>query len=140
MYFTANKSTMLCIRVTMIKNTSFYDRVFTCLHNSSPFSNPLEVTIRQILLYNKNIQFNAIFSMPFYCFWSFHVRWSAKWGCFIWPSPKFAKFCKGTDLRLLSSTKLEFLKSDLYFRNYEHLKFWCFSRGLDQKILGVLLL
>jgi len=28
---------------------------------------------------------------------------------------------------------------DLYFQNYEHLKFW-FSRGLDQKILGVLLL
>jgi len=24
--------------------TSFYDRVFTCLHNSSLFSNPFEVT------------------------------------------------------------------------------------------------
>ena len=35
---------------------------------------------------------------------------------------------------------MEFLKSDLYFRNYEHLKLWCFSRGLDQKILRVLLL
>jgi len=42
--------------------------------------------------------------------------------------------------KLLSSTKLEFLKSDLYFRNYEHLKFWCFLKELDQKILGVLLL
>ena len=47
---------------------------------------------------------------------------------------------QNSDLRLLSSTKLEFLKSDLYFWIYEHLKFWCFSRGLDQKILGVLLL
>ena len=64
----------------------------------------------------------------------------AKWGYFIWPSPKFTKIYKGKDLRLLSSAKLEFLKSDLYFWNYEHLKFWCFSRGLDQKILGVLLL
>jgi len=71
---------------------------------------------------------------------SFHVRWSSKMGFFIWPSPKFTKFYKGKDLTLLSSTNLEFLKSDLYFRNYEHLKFWCFSRGLDQKILGVLLL
>jgi len=40
----------LCIRVTMIKHTGFYDRVCTCLHNSSVrlnsslFSNPLEVT------------------------------------------------------------------------------------------------
>jgi len=64
----------------------------------------------------------------------------AKWGFFIWPSPKFMKFDKGKDLRLLSSTKLEFSKSDLYFRNYEHLKFLCFLRELDQKILGVLLL
>jgi len=64
----------------------------------------------------------------------------AKWGFFILPSPKLTKFYKGKDLRLLSSTKLEFLKSDLYFQNYEHLKFWCFSRGLDQNILGVLLL
>jgi len=47
----------------------------------------------------------------------------AKWGFFISPSPKFTKFYKGKDLRLLSSTKLEFLKSDLCFRNYEHLKF-----------------
>jgi len=61
----------------------------------------------------------------------------AKWGFFIWSSPKFYK---GKDLRPLSSTKLEFLKSDLCFRKYEHLKFWCFSWGLDQKILGVLLL
>jgi len=50
------------------------------------------------------------------------------------------KFYKGKDLRLLRSTKLEFLKLDLYFWNYKHLKFWCFSRGLDQKILRVLLL
>ena len=64
----------------------------------------------------------------------------AKWGCFILPSPKFTKCYKGKDLRLLSSSKLEFLKSDLYFRNHEHLKFWCFSRGLDQKFLAVLLL
>ena len=64
----------------------------------------------------------------------------AKWGFFIWPSPKFTKFYKGKDLRPLSSTKLEFLKLELYFRNYEHLKFWYFSRGLDKKILGVLLL
>ena len=35
LYFTANKSTM---------HTSVYDGVFTCLHNSSLFSNPLEVT------------------------------------------------------------------------------------------------
>ena len=26
---------VLCIQITMIKYTSFYDRVFTCLHNSS---------------------------------------------------------------------------------------------------------
>ena len=64
----------------------------------------------------------------------------ANWGFFIWPSTKFTKFYKVKDLRLLSSTKLKFLKSDLYFRNYEHLKFWCFSRGLDQKFLGVLVL
>jgi len=42
----------------------------------------------------------------------------AKWGFFIWPSPTFTKFYKGKDLMLLSSTKMEFLKSDLYFRNY----------------------
>ena len=47
----------------------------------------------------------------------------AKWGFFIWPPPKFTKFYKGKDLRLVSSTKLEFLKSDQFFRNYEHLKF-----------------
>ena len=64
----------------------------------------------------------------------------AKWGFFLWPPPKFTKFYKGKDLRLLSSAKLEFLKSDLYFQNYEHMKFWCFSRGLDQKILGDMLL
>ena len=64
----------------------------------------------------------------------------AKRGFFIRPSPKFTKFYKGKDLKLLSSTKLEFFKSDLYFQNYEHLKFWWFSRGLDEKILGVLLL
>ena len=64
----------------------------------------------------------------------------AKWGFFIWPSPKFTKLYKGNDLRLLSLMKLEFLKSDLYFQNYEHLKFWCFLRELDQKIIGVLLL
>jgi len=33
----------------------------------------------------------------------------AKWGFFIWPSPKFTKFCKGKDLRILSSAKLKFL-------------------------------
>ena len=71
---------------------------------------------------------------------SFHVRWSSEMGFFIWPSPKCTKFYKGKDLRLLSSTKLGFLKSDLYFQNYEHMKFWCFSGGLDQKILVVLLL
>jgi len=64
----------------------------------------------------------------------------AKWEFFIWPSPKFTKFYKGKDLGLLSSTKLEFLISGLYYRNYEHLKFWCFLRELDQKNLGVLLL
>ena len=75
------------------------------------------------------------------CFLTGHSMWDdpAKWGFFIWPSSKFTKFYKGKGLRLLSSTKLEFLKSDLYFRNYEHLKF-CFSRELDQKIVGVLLL
>jgi len=31
--------------------TSFYDRVFTCLHNSSLFLIPLRWRIRQILLY-----------------------------------------------------------------------------------------
>ena len=33
LYFTSNKSTMYTSY--MIKYTSFYDRVFTCLHNSS---------------------------------------------------------------------------------------------------------
>jgi len=61
-------------------------------------------------------------------------------GSFIRPSPKFTKFYQGKDLRLLSSTNLELFKWDMYFWNYEHLKFWCFSRGLDQKILGILLL
>ena len=56
------------------------------------------------------------------------------------PHENSRNFCKKKDLRLLSSKKLEFFKSDLYFRNYEHLKVWCFSRELDQKILGVLLL
>jgi len=64
----------------------------------------------------------------------------AKWKFFIWSSPKYTTFYKGKDLRLLSSTKLEFLKLDLYFQNYEHLKFRLFSRGLDQKIHGILLL
>ena len=64
----------------------------------------------------------------------------AQWEFFIWPSPKFTKFYKGKDLRLLSSTKLELKKSDLYFRKYEHLKFWGFLRELDQKIHGLLLL
>ena len=35
---------------------------------------------------------------------------------------------------------MEFLKSDLYFRTYEHLKFWYFSRRLDHKFFGVLVL
>ena len=64
----------------------------------------------------------------------------AKLRFFIWPSPTLTKFYKGKDLRVQSSAKLEFLISDLYFQNYEHLKFWCISRELDQKILGVLLL
>jgi len=64
----------------------------------------------------------------------------AKMGFFIWPSSKLLKFCKGKDLRLLSWTKLKFSKPDLYFQNYEHLKFWCCSRGLNQKIIGVFLL
>ena len=42
MYFTANKSTMYAYE--MIMYTSFYDSAFTCLHNSSLFSNPLVVT------------------------------------------------------------------------------------------------
>jgi len=37
----------------------------------------------------------------------------AKLGFFIWPSPKFMKFYKRKYLRFLSSTKLEFSKSDL---------------------------
>jgi len=47
----------LCIRVTMIRYTSFDDKVFTCLHNSSLrlirhyFLIPLRWRIRQILLY-----------------------------------------------------------------------------------------
>jgi len=62
----------------------------------------------------------------------------AKWGFFIWPSQKFTKFYKGKDLRLLELNKLEFLKSDLYFWNYKHLKFfnrirpknsWSFAAG-----------
>jgi len=36
--------TMCTSYSTTRKYTSFYDRVFTCLHNSSLFSNPLEVT------------------------------------------------------------------------------------------------
>jgi len=56
LFFTANKSTV-CIRATMIKYTSFYDKVFTCLRNSSLrlirhfFLIPLRWRIRQILLY-----------------------------------------------------------------------------------------
>jgi len=47
------------MRVTMIKYTSFYDRVFTFLHNSSLHLNrnffliPLRWRIRQILLYHQ---------------------------------------------------------------------------------------
>ena len=58
----------------------------------------------------------------------------AKWRFFIWPSPQFTKFYKGKDLRLLSSTKLEFLKSDMYFRNYEHLTLM-FFKDWTKKIL-----
>ena len=58
----------------------------------------------------------------------------AKLGFFIWPLAKFMKFHKGKYLRLLSSTTLEFLKLDLYFQNSEHLKYWCFSTRLGQKI------
>ena len=62
-----------------------------------------------------------------------------KMGIFHLTLSKIHEIYKGKDLRLLSSIKLV-LKSDLYFWNYEHLKFWCFSRGFDQTILGVLLL
>ena len=64
----------------------------------------------------------------------------AKLGFFIWPSSKFTKLHKEKDLSLLSSTMLEFFKSNLYFLNYEHLKFWCFSRILDRKNFGILML
>ena len=56
----------------MIKYTSFYVKVFTCLHKSSLFSNPLGVTrIRQILLYYNKLhtdKTNALLMPSNQCF------------------------------------------------------------------------